>query len=365
MDTTASIVISADDELEACLARSVAEQWGDGLPIIPPTRERVDRALDAFDLDPELVLGHVAPLDAPATVRAVTVNAVMAGCRVEDLPLVFAATEAMCRPEFNLLGGQPTTHPVGVAAFVSGPLTSASGVNCGSNAFGPGNRTNATVGRALRLVLLNIGGGIPGEVDHATFGHPGKYTWFFGENQTASPWSSWAERSGVAKSDETVVTAVGAGGFLNMLETTSSAEELLRVFARTVALPTSNDLLLNGEPLIVMSPEHAAVFANAGFDVTDVQHRLWTSARLAVQEFSDSAQRYRLVPNWGPVLGELAPDTLIPLCERPELFRVVVSGGTGRHSVFVPSPGAGQSCTAVLDPYVRALKDTGADRRAR
>ena len=176
-----TISVDSDDDVEALLERSVREQWGDGLPFVPPTLERVEAALARIDIDPDHPLGVVQPNGAIATVRNVSINAIMAGCSVQHLPLVFAATEAICNPTFNLRAIQVTTHPVGVAGFVSGPLGPGLGVNSGGNAFGPGNRANATVGRAIRLVMLNIGGGIPGRVDKATFGNPGKYSWFFGE----------------------------------------------------------------------------------------------------------------------------------------------------------------------------------------
>ncbi len=335
---SATITIDAADELEELLSKSVEEQWGDGLPLIPPTRGRVEHALRSLDLDPASIVGVVAPSNAGATVRDVVVNAIMAGCTPAMMPLVLAATEAMCQPTFGLLAKQVTTHPVGLATFVSGPLANGYGVNAGTNVFGPGNRTNAAVGRAIRLVMLNIGGGIPGVADQATFGNPGKYTWFFGENQEQSPFPSFAERHGAG--DRTMVVTAGAGGFQNMLETTTSAPELIRVFARSMALPTHNDLLLCGAPLLALSPEHARVLADAGMTIRDVQEELWKAARLKVKHFSDSAQKYRLPPNWEQKLGGLSEDTEIPMCESPDFFHIVVSGGAGRHSVYIPGFGA-------------------------
>lgn len=350
------ITVDAEDELDALLETSVRDHWGDGLPIIPPTPERVQRALAAVDLDPGRVLGVLPPSGAPATVRDVTVNAVMAGCATRHLPLVFAAVEAMCDPRFNIISTQVTTHPVGVASFVSGPAGARLGVNSGSNAFGPGNRANATVGRAIRLVMLNVGRGVPVVVDQATVGIPSKYTWFFGENVDASPWPSWARRSG-SEPDGSTVTVFGAGGFLNLLETSTSAEEIIDTFAASIAAPNGNDFLLCGQPLLVVCPEHAEVLAGGGYDIPRLQQRLWESARVPVRSFSGSAQRYRLAPTWTELLGELGPDTLIPLCARPDDVLVVVAGGHGRHSVYISGTGVSPSCDARLDPYLDALKE--------
>lgn len=350
MNNFSTIELDGADEAEALLERSVREQWGDGLPLIAPTRDRIERALDFVGLDPDRVIGVVTPKKVNATIRNVTVNAIMAGCTAEMLPLVFAATEAMCFPDFGLQPKQVTTHPVGVASFVSGSLSSKFAVNSGINAFGPGNRTNACVGRAIRLIQLNLGGAIPGVADQATFGSPAKYTWFFGENQEASPWASWASRRGVP--EQTIVTTVSAGGFQNMLETTSSSDELLRVFARSMATPTHNDLLLCGAPVVILCPEHARVLADSGLSVEDVQDRLWEEARLEVKYFSDSARKYRLPLNWGPHLGQLTDDTRIPMCVTPADFHIVVSGGPGRHSVYIP--GFGRAVThASVDSYIR------------
>ena len=355
MPELATISVDSDDDLEALIEQSVREKWGDGLPFVPPTAERVERALARIAIDPDHPIGVVQPSGATATVRNVTVNAIMAGCSVSHLPLVFAVTEAICNPLFNLRAIQVTTHPVGVAGFVSGPLAAAFGVNAGGNAFGPGNRANATVGRAIRLVMLNIGGGIPGLVDKATFGSPAKYTWFFAERQEQSPWPSWVERSGAA-GDSSTVTVFGAGGFLNLMETTSSADQLLDAFALSMAAPNNNDHLLCGEPLLVLCPEHARVLSSGGYSVADVQRRLWETARLPVRSFTMSARTYRLGPTWTDILGELTEESLIPPSRDPEHIRIVVSGGSGRHSVYVPSTGATPSCSASLDPYAQLLK---------
>jgi len=348
----ATIKIDEADDLDALIELSVRDQWGDGLPLIPPTRDRVERALAALDLDPDLVLGLVPPAASAATVRNVTINAIMAGCSVSHLPLVFAAVEALCRPSFNALNVQVTTHPVGIGAFVSGPLGEKLGVNAGINTFGPGNRANATVGRAIRLVMLNIGEGVPGRVDKATFGSPLKYTWFFAENQTVSPWPSWTERTGGAPGT-TTVTVFQSAGYYNMLETTSSADELLDALAGSMGGPTCNDMLFVGSPVIAISPEHAGVLADGGYDVPTVQRRLWETSRIPVSRFSGSARRYRLQPSWTRLLGELKDDTMIPISATPDDIRIVVTGGPGRHSVYIPACIGSPVSIASVDRYAR------------
>ena len=162
--------------------------WTDGLPVIPPTAKLVNAALDFLGWDPQEVIGEVPPMNHIATVDKVVVNSVMAGCLPEYIPVVIASIEAMLHNEFNLNGIQATTNCIRPLAIVSGPVLEQLGLNAGDNVFGGGSRAKAAVGRAIRLVLWNIGGGYAGEIDRATFGHPGKYTFCIAENSQDSPW---------------------------------------------------------------------------------------------------------------------------------------------------------------------------------
>lgn len=333
------------DELETLYQRSVDEIWGDGLPVIPPTRERVRRALEAIGASGDRTLGHIPPSNAAATERLIAVNAVMAGCRPEHLPVVFAAVEAMCMPEFNLAGLQLTTNPVAVGGFISGPFAAAAGVNGGLNALGPGNRANASIGRALRLILRNIGG--QGSSERSTMGAPAKYTFFFGEADEPQLWDPWRVRNGFGH-ESTVVTVFGISGYLNLLETTTVAEELIEAIAVSMTFPTSNDHLLRGEPFLLLCPEHARVLHASGYSMHDIQQAIWQRARIPVRQFSESSRRYRLVPNWRTDLGELAPETQIPLAVDPDHIRILVVGGPGKHSVYLPSVAICRASSALV-----------------
>ena len=162
--------------------------WTDGLPIVPPTRERVEHLLGGWPGEPDEEIAEVPPLMGVATVRAVAVNAVMAGCAPEYLPVVVSAVSAITRPRYGLSHRQTTTHPATALIIVNGPIARRLRINSGSGLFGPGWRANATIGRALRLCLINLGGAIPGEVDRAQHAHPGKYTYCIAENEDANPW---------------------------------------------------------------------------------------------------------------------------------------------------------------------------------
>src|SRR4051812_30134739 len=179
-------VAELEDEAEAMFARG----WTDGLPVVAPTEDRVLRMLDGTTRAPDDVVTVVPPDLVECTVEKVAINAVMAGCRPEYLPVVLAAVEAACTDEFNMHGLLSTTYMSGPVVIVNGPIAPRIGMNSGVNAFGQGNRANATIGRALQLVVRNVGGGRPGEVDRAALGNPGKYTFCFAEAEATSPWES-------------------------------------------------------------------------------------------------------------------------------------------------------------------------------
>jgi len=193
MPTTTSETdsIMVEDSPEAVLAAFCERNWCDGLPIVPPTEERVRAMLGRFDR--ERVLGVMPPLWREASVEKLAVNAVMAGCEPAHFPIIVAATEALLDPAFNLYGVQATTHPVAPLVIVNGPYGRSIGLHSGSGCFGPGFRANATIGRAIRLILLNIGGAWPGRYDMATQGSPAKFSYCIAENETASPWGPMQE----------------------------------------------------------------------------------------------------------------------------------------------------------------------------
>jgi hypothetical protein len=249
-----------EDELEAAYDRG----WSDGLPVVPPTEERVLRMLAGTARAPEEVVAVVPPDLVECTVEKVAVNAVMAGCLPEHLPVVLAAVEAACAEEFTLHGLLATTWFSGPLVVVNGPVAAAVGMNSGGNALGQGNRANATIGRALQLVVRNVGGGRPGEVDQATLGQPGKYTFCFAEREHDSPFTPLAADRGVPGSAVTVFAAGGVQGVVDQLS--RDPESLARSFAACLRVVAHPKLPMAFDAMLVVSPEHGRVLRDAGWD---------------------------------------------------------------------------------------------------
>jgi len=256
---------AAEDPEEACFARG----WSDGLPVIPPTRERVLRMLSGTTRDPGEIIGMVPPDLAPCTVEKVAINAVMAGCKPEYLPVVLAAVEAALIDEFGMHGILCTTMFCGPLVVVNGPIAQAIGMNSGVNALGQGNRANATIGRALQLVIRNVGGGRPGEVDRSALGTPGKYTFCFAEAEHPQ-WNPLSVERGFARGTNTVTLFAGEGVQGIVDQKSRTPESLARTFALCMRAVDHPKLAMAGDALLVVSPEHSRVFFDAG----------WSKARL-------------------------------------------------------------------------------------
>ncbi len=263
-----------EDEIEACYARG----WSDGLPLVPPTEERVLRMLAGTQRDPQEVLGLMPPDMVPATIEKVAINAVMAGCKPEYLPVVIAAVEAALIDEFGMHGVLCTTMFCGPVVVVNGPVARAIGMNSGVNALGQGNRANATIGRALQLVVRNVGGGRPGEIDRAALGNPGKYTFCFAEAED-SEWLPLATERGVAPGRSAVTLFAGDGVQGIADQKSRTPESLARTFAACLRVVDHPKLAMAGDALLIVSPEHARVFIEAG----------WSKARL-LQELTTLLQ---------------------------------------------------------------------------
>jgi hypothetical protein len=322
----------------------VAERgWGDGLPVIPPTQERVERMLEHTTREPDSIVAPIAPGFGAATPRRVAINAVMAGCRPEALPVLIAAVEAVTSPEFNLQGVQATTNPVATWIIVNGPVSDRLHMNATFNCLGQGTVANASLGRALRLILQNIGNARPGHMDRATQGQPGKYTFCCAENERDSPWEPLHVERGIGR-DRSAVTVVGAAGTLNMNTHAKDADDLLRVIADSLEHPTSNDYWIGGEPWIVLSPEHAHILSRDGLSKADVKKSLWERSKLRAGRMSlnDLA---RTQTGRTAELGTIDENTPLPISPRAELIGIVVAGAAGTHSVYVPSFGDTRSVT--------------------
>ena len=260
-----------EDPFEALHDRGLT----DGLPVVPPTPERVVAMLEHTARDSQDVVGVVPPYGGEATVEKVAINAVMAGCAGPELPIVLAAAQAACREEFALHGLIATTHPAGPVVVVSGPYAQQAGMNSGGNALGQGTRANSTIGRALQLVARNIGGGRPGVEDRATHGSPGKVGAAFAERLEDSPFDGLAQDRGVP-TDETGVTVVAAEAPRLLLDQLAREPEglcaSLATALESIAHPKQR---LAWDGMVVLGPEHGRVFREAGWDRARVRDELF------------------------------------------------------------------------------------------
>jgi hypothetical protein len=250
-----------DDPVEACFERG----WTDGLPVVPPTDARILRMLEGTRRRPGEVVGRVPPNLAECTVEKVAVNAVMAGCRPEYLPVVLAALEAALEPVFTLHGLLCTTCFSGPVVVVNGPVARRIGMNWGINALGQGNRANATIGRALQLIVRNVGGGVPGELDRATLGGPGKYTFCFAEDETDPTWEPLSVARGIAPGTSAVTLFQGDGiqGFIDQRSRTPA--EITRSLAMALSAVGHPKLCQFTNAMLVLCAEHYAIYRDAGW----------------------------------------------------------------------------------------------------
>jgi hypothetical protein len=251
-----------EDETEALFDRG----WTDGLPVVAPTEERVLRMLDGTPRAPDDVVAVVPPDLVELTVEKVAINAVMAGCKPEYLPWVLTVLEAACTDEFNVHGVLATTMPVGPVIIASGPGTKAIGMNSGVNVFGQGNRANLTIGRAVQLVVRNVGGGRPSGVDRATHGNPGKVAFCFAEDTDSSPWSSLASTFGVPAGTDAITIFAGEGPRCVVDQLSREPESLAASLAACLRTVQHPKLPFVFDVVLVVGPEHARVFAEAGWD---------------------------------------------------------------------------------------------------
>lgn len=297
----------------------------DGLPVVPPTPERVLKMLGGTKRDAQEVLGTVPPNLAPVTVEKVAINAVMAGCKPEYLPVVIAAVEAVLEPDFNMHGVLATTHFPGPVIIVNGPIRDRIGMNYRMNVFGQGNRANATIGRAVQLVVRNVGGGRPGEVDRAAMGQPGKYTMCFAEFEERSNWEPLHVERGFAKGDSTVTVFAGGAptGIVDQLS--RDARSLAWSYAKVLETVSHPKQYNYGEIVVAVTPEHVDTIAKDG----------WTKAqfRAAIQEATKRPVR-ELVRNdenaegIAPAAAErIGLDTRLAKFRSDDMITLVVAGG--------------------------------------
>ena len=339
----------ADDDFEAVNEYCRQRGWSDGLPIVPPTQERVERMLAYCGRAWDEPLAKLPPRYGEATPLRLAANAVMAGCLPEYFPLVMLAIEAMSEERFNLYGIQATTHPCAPLLIFNGPVARELGLNAEHSAFGPGAHANATIGRAVRLALVNIGGAIPGLGDMSTYGSPTKYSYCAAENEAMSPWAPLHVERGFAL-DATTVTVVAAEPPHNINDHESTtAEGLLKTIAGNLSTPGVNDIHHPlAEPVLLFCPEHAATVAGGGYSKADVKKYLYEHARVPLSKFSDENVNRRLRKRMPEEYAKAGLDALVPVVKSPDNLIVVVIGGAGKHSAFIPTFGNTRSVTRPL-----------------
>ncbi len=314
-----------EDEAEAMFDRG----WSDGLPVVPPTEARVLRMLDGTDRPPDEIVAVVPPDLVECTVEKIAINAVLAGCKPEYLPVVLAAVEAACTDTFNIHGVLATTMPVGPVIIVNGPIRSRIRMNDGVNVLGQGNRANNTIGRALQLVIRNVGGGKPGGVDRATQGNPGKLSFCFPENEERSPWEPLHVERGFGPDSSTVTLFPGEGprGMVDQLS--RDPESLARSLAACLRTVQHPKLPIVFDAILVVSPEHGRVFAEAGWTKAHLRQRLHELTLLDGKDIVRGAGGIAEgVPEW-------ARDSQLPKFRADGLVIVHAGGGAGLFSTII------------------------------
>lgn len=313
-----------------------AAYLSDGLPLVPPTLERVSAMLAAngYAADEEFAL--LPPSFEAAKAQDVAICAVMAGCKAEYMPVLVAATEALSDMSFNLVGIATTTGSAAPIYIINGPIAERLGINAKNNALGSGHRANATIGRAMTLILQNIGGAKPGEVDMATLGQPAKNACCFAENAGESPWAPLHVERGFAP-DANVVTVVGIAGTVEVNDSDSQeAAGLTQTFAQSMLIAGVSGgagLLGGGEPLCIMPPEWAAMFYRDGYSKQQTKAAIWEQAALPVEKLAPAVRVHRMGAASDPNAK------VIRVAERADDLMIVVAGGVGRKAAYAPTWG--------------------------
>ena len=334
-----------DDPVEVCFERG----WSDGLPVVPPTDVRVLRMLGGTTRKPGDVVGLIPPNLAECTVEKVAINAVMAGCKPEYMPVVLATIEAALEPVFTLHGLLATTYFSSPIIIVNGPIARRIGMNAGLNALGQGNRANATIGRTLQLIVRNVGGGRPGEADRATLGGPGKYTFCFAEDESDTGWEPLSVSRGFAPGTSTVTLFQGDGvqGFVD--QKSRAPDELARSLAMGLNAIGHPKMALSQRAILVLSPEHYAIFAEAGWGRTRIEEAIYAATVRPGIDLIAGAQG----------VGEGMPASManeaVPKFNPGGLLVVRAGGPAGLFSAILPGWIAGRNHLE-LQPVTKEIK---------
>lgn len=322
--------LTADDEgsaIELCYANG----WTDGLPVIPPTASRIAAMLEAGGLEPGKQLSFIENRQVSVTAEKVAINAVMAGCKPEYMPVITATVEALADPLYGYHGPATSTGGSAVFMLVNGPIAKKLNINNGDNLFGPGWRANATLGRAIRLIMRNVIGTLPGELDRSSLGHAGKYTYCIAENEEDSPWPAFHTTRGF-KPEQNAVTIFAAYAphqYSNGLGATPEG-----VLATTCAqMRMSAGTNRQPQYALVFAGEHQLIMKNAGWSREDVQNHVFENTQMKQADL----QRANIKP--GPITPE-TESTMQPLVHTPQDLLVIAAGGkAGVQSCYIPGWG--------------------------
>ena len=313
-------------------------KWTDGLPVVPPTEEKVEELIRFVGRDPKEVLGEIPPYNGLATIEKIAVNSVMAGCLPEYFPVVIAAVEAMLDPKHNLNGTQVTQSGVEPLLIVNGPIVKQLGINYGDSVFGRGSRANGTIGRAIRLILWNLGQNFPGEPDRSTFSHPGSWSFCIAEDEDSSPWEPLHVERGLPSGSNAVTVFACEAPHPTMAHGT--VRQILSSICEAIASPGSSTYVFLGggnEILVTISALNAEQFRREGWSKMDVKQYIWEHTKvpfgkientgmLAPAELGGSNFADFLWPKW---VDRSSPESTIPATLMPNDIHVMVCGGRG------------------------------------
>lgn len=325
-----------DDPLQA-IEFYYEKGWTDGLPVVPPTESRVREFLDWAERPADAVVGRLESRRRVVTAEKVAINAVMAGCMPEYTPVVMAAIEAISEDQFNLHGISASTGGAGVLVVVHGPIVADLGVNSGVNIFGAGNRANATIGRAVRLVLMNCFGAQPGLLDRATIGHPGKYSYCIAEDEAGSPWEPLYVARGIPREQSAVTVFAAEGPHQVYNETSSTPEGILDTYAASLRNAGGLRGVRAGEYGVLIVPQHYKYIGAAGWSRKQVQQYLFEQARVTSEEMERAGKPGSYVRGEQPA----------PIVASPDDFLVMAGGGNAGGMAAVIPPWLGKSSRAV------------------
>jgi hypothetical protein len=315
-------------QVEALIETYHERGWTDGLPIVPPTEKKIRAFLEAGGFEPGEAITSIKDRNVSVLADKVAINAIMAGCRPEYMPVIAAALRAMGDPRWGYHGPATSTGGAAVLLLVNGPIARRLGINCADNLFGPGWRANATIGRAVRLVMRNVIGTLPGKLDRSTLGHPGKYTYCIAEDEEESPWPPLHVERGfrMDQSTVTVLAALSPHQFYNQLS--SSAEGILATACAQMRISAGTGM--QPEYVLIFAGEHRAIFEKDGYSKEDIRRFCFAHTQCSHAEL----KRIHLMP------GEIEPgdeERMKPLVPAPEDFIVVSAGSrAGAFSAYIP-----------------------------